>query len=441
MFKFLEKYIMGPITKLSQFRLVRAITMAGMATIPFTIVGSIFLVINILPMVITSLQGFYNETFVKITDVYMLANKATMGIIALYFVMVIGYYYTKLTAQEEDLKLSPINGMLLSVFAFFMLIPQFTNKGGLKLISDAKNNIINGWAIGDVPQRLGAIGIFTAIIVGYIAINIYKLCVKHNIVIKMPDSVPEGVANSFTALIPAFFVALFILIVNGILIALGTDVFQMIAIPFGFVANIAGSYFGVMVAFFLISTLWLVGIHGATIISSMIIPVALYNMEQNQAGANLPFAGEFYNAFVFMGGSGSTLALILMLSFMSKSKQLRLLGRAALVPGLFNINEPIIFGLPIVYNPYFAIPFILAPMASASVAYFAIKIGIVHPIVALQPWPTPIGIGGFLATGGDFKGAILSVVCALVAGLIYFPFFKKRDNELYKEEMASENTK
>lgn len=439
MFKFLEKYLMGPMTKISQLRLVRAITQAGMATIPFTIVGSMFLVLNILPTVITPLQGVYDSTLVKVTDVYMLANKATMGVIALYFVVVIAYEYTKSISEEEDLDLNPITGTLLSIFGFFMLIPQLVNKDGITLIQDVKNNIINGWEIGDAPTRLGSIGIFTAIIVCFVAVNIYKFCIKKNIVIKMPDSVPEGVANSFTALIPTALVALFLMLVNGILVALGTDVFKVISVPFGFVTNISGSWLGLMVIFFLISALWLVGIHGSTIITSMLIPIALYNMEQNANGANIPLAGEFYNAYVILGGAGGTLGLIIMLAFLSKSDQFKMLGRAALIPGIFNINEPIIFGLPIVYNPYFAIPFIISPMVTSSMAYFAIKLQIVRPLVAQQPWPTPAGIGAFIGSGGDWKAAVLAILCAIVSGLIYFPFFKKRDNELYKEQLAAEN--
>lgn len=253
----------------------------------------------------------------------------------------------------------------------------------------------------------------------------------------MPDAVPEGVANSFTALIPAFLLAFIVMIVNGILVKMGTDVFQVIGIPFGFVTNIANSWPGLVVIYFLMHALWLVGIHGATIITSLVTPIVLYNMQENVAGGNFPFAGEFNNAFVTIGGSGSTLIFIFMLAFLSKSEQFKMLGRASFVPAIFNINEPIIFGLPIVYNPYFAIPFVLAPIASMSIAYFAIALGFVRPVIAQQPWPTPVGIGGFIATGGDWKAIVLSLVCALVAGAIYYPFFKKRDNDLYKEEIAA----
>lgn len=439
MFEFLEKYLMGPLTKLSQYKLVRAIQSAGMASISFVTIGSLFLVINVLPMVIPGLAGFYASTFDKVTPLYMLANVATMGVIALYFLLVIGFEYTRFIAEEEDLDLSPITGMLLSLFGFFMLVPQLV-KGheGISKVNDAEAGIINGWTIGDAPARFGATGIFTAIIVCFVTVNIYKFFIKRDIRIKMPDSVPEGVANSFSALIPVIVIAILFIVVNGILVSLGTDIFGLVAIPFGFVANLTGSWIGMIIIILFIQALWLVGIHGATIIGSILTPIYLYNMELNGSGSHIPLAGEFMNAFSYNGGSGATLGLVIMMAFLAKSQQLKLLGRASIVPGIFQINEPIIFGLPMVYNPNFAVPFLVSPMVSGTIAYFAISSGLVRPVIAQQPWPTPVGINGFIATGGDWKGLVLSLVCAIVNALVYYPFFKKRDNELYKEELESE---
>ncbi|WP_311480195.1 PTS cellobiose transporter subunit IIC [uncultured Anaerococcus sp.] len=437
MFEFLEKYLMGPMTKLSQLKLVRAITAAGMATIPFTIVGSMFLVFNVLPRVITPLQGIYDSTFSKVSDLYMLANTASMGIIAIYFLIIIAYEYTKITADEDNLDLSPISGVLLSIFGFIIMIPQFTNNEGIKLLQDAENNIINGWAMGGAPSRFGAVGIFTAIIVSFICVKIYEICVKKHIVIKMPDAVPPGVANSFTALIPAFFVAILLIITNGIMISFGTDIFEVISIPFGFVANISGTWLGLILIFFLTNALWIVGIHGTTVINSMVLPMLLFNMDQNVNGAAIPYAAGFNKAYVDIGGSGGTLGLVIMLAFFAKSEQFKVLGRASVIPSIFNINEPVIFGLPIVYNPYFAIPFILSPMITGTITYFAIKLEMVKPLIAQQPWPTPVGLGAFIGSGGDWKAGVLAIICAIVSALIYYPFFKKRDYDLYKEETQS----
>lgn len=440
-FELLEKYLMGPMGKLSQLRVVRAVMAAGMASIPFTIVGSMFLVLNILPQTMTFLEDIFNNTFFRISDLYMLANKCTMGILALYFCLVIGYEYTKIFIDEEGLNLNPLNGALLSMFAFFMTIPELVlSDGKISLINEISDgtNIINGWNIGgDGVSRLGTTGIFTAIIMAIVAVQIYRLCVKHNLIIKMPDAVPEGVSRSFTALIPAFLVAFVVLLINGVFVALGTDIFKVIAIPFSFVSNLTNSWLGVVIIYFLISALWVVGIHGANIIGAFLTPIVLSNMQLNMQGANIPFAGEFQNSFVIMGGSGATLGLTIFIAFLAKSEQLKVLGRAGVVPSIFNINEPMIFGLPIIYNPYLAIPFFLAPMVCASTAYWAIKLHMVSPIIAQVPWPSPIGIGAFIGTAGDYRALLLALINGVIAFLIYLPFIKMYDNKLVKEEQEN----
>lgn len=441
-FALLEKYLMGPMGKVASWRIVRAVMAAGMACIPFTIVGSMFLVLNVLPETLTFLQGFFDSTFFKISDLYMLANKATMGILALYFGLVIGYEYTKIYAEEEELNLNPLNGALLAMFAFFMTIPELVlNNGSMSLVERPGDGgaIISGWEVVENGlARLGTTGIFAAIIMSIIAVQIYRLCVKRNWIIKMPEAVPEGVSRAFTALIPAFLVAFVVLLINGILIALGTDIFKIVAIPFGFVVNLTSSWLGLMVIYFIIHALWIVGIHGANIISAFLTPIVLANLQSNMDGANIPFAGEFQNSFVIMGGSGATLGLCIFIAFLAKSQQLRVLGKASLAPGIFNINEPLIFGLPIVYNPFLAIPFFLAPMVSATIGYWAIKLQLIEAIIAQVPWPSPIGVGAFIGTGGDYLAVVVALICGFVAFLIWLPFIRIYDKKLVEQEKGGE---
>ncbi|HGF7827929.1 TPA: PTS cellobiose transporter subunit IIC [Enterococcus faecium] len=450
MFVFLQKYLMGPMGKIAQLKIVRAVMAAGMASIPFTIVGSMFLVLNILPLPFPFLEGFFNATFFKVSDLYMIVNTMTMGILSIYFAIVFAYELTSIERDEQKLNVNPLTGALLSVFAFFMCIPELImTDGKISLIASINETetVVNGIRMGSFVERLGTSGIFTAIIMSIIAVELYCMCVKRNWVIKMPDVVPPGVSRSFTALIPTFVIAFVVMIINGLLVALGTDIFKMIAIPFGFVTQLTNTWLGVMVIYFLIHALWIVGIHGANIITSFLTPIVLANMAANAQGANYPLAGEFNNSYVTVGGSGATLGLIIFIAFLAKSDQLKVLGKASLVPGLFNINEPIIFGMPIVYNPYLAVPFFLAPMASATLAYFAIRLEIVKPMLAQMPWPSPVGIGAFVGSGGDWKAAVLAVICAIIAFIIWFPFIKFYDNKLLNEErekaaeLASEKLK
>jgi len=425
MFKFLEKYLMGPMGKIAQMKIVRAVMAAGMASIPFTIVGSMFLVLNILPLPFPFLEGFFNATFFKVSDLYMIINTMTMGILSIYFAIVFAYELTSIERDEQGLNVNPLTGSLLAVFAFFMCIPELVLSDGkvslIASISDTET-VVNGIRMGSFVERLGTSGIFTAIIMSYIAVELYCICVKRNWVIKMPDVVPPGVSRSFTALIPTFVIGFVVMLVNGLLVVLGTDIFKMIAIPFGFVTQLTNTWLGIG------------GIHGANIITSFLTPIVLANMAANAQGANFPLAGEFNNSYVTVGGSGATLGLIFFIAFLAKSDQLKVLGKASLVPGIFNINEPIIFGMPIVYNPYLAVPFFLAPMASASLAYFAIRFEIVKPMLAQMPWPSPVGVGAFVGSGGDWKAAVLAVLCAILAFFIWLPFIKYYDNKLLTEE-------
>ncbi|HEM6239154.1 TPA: PTS cellobiose transporter subunit IIC [Streptococcus suis] len=441
-FGLLDKYLMGPMGKLASYKVVRVITAAGMAAVPFTIVGSMFLVFSILPQAFSFwpiVSDIFAASFDKFTPLYMVANTATMGVLSLYFALAIGYELTKIYAEEEELNLTPLNGALLSLFAFIMTVPQIIfEEGAMSAVSSLEEGavIVDGWAMGGGVTRFGTTGIFTAIIMAVAAVLLYRMCVKNNWVIKMPDSVPEGVSRGFTALIPSFVVAFFVIFLNGVLVALGTDIFKVIAIPFSFVGNLTNTWIGLVIIYLLTQALWVVGIHGANIIFAFVSPIALANMSLNAAGERMIVAGEFSNMFVIAGGSGATLGLCIWLATRARSEQLSAIGKAAIVPGIFNINEPLIFGLPIIYNPALAIPFMLAPIASMTVYYFSMKLNLINAVVAQVPWPTPVGIGAFLGTA-DWRAIVVSIVCAVVAFLVYYPFIRAYDKQLLKEEAAN----
>ena len=437
LFEFLEKYLMGPMGKVSTWRPVRAIVAAGMASIPFTIVGSAFLVLSVIPQAfnIQFIVDLWGNSFDKIQALYLLAYKCTMGILSLYFAVVIGYEYTKIYVEEEGLNLNPLNGGLLAVFAYFLTIPELTYSKGMILAVTGKTTI-GGWTIGgDSLTRLSTSGMFTAILMSILAVQLYRLCVKKNWVIKMPEAVPEGVARSFTALIPGFVIAFVVLLINGIFILFGTDIYKVIAIPFAFVSHITNTWLGIVVIYLLVHALWIVGIHGANIVMGLVNPILLANMAQNVDGKFIAYAGEFTNSYVTIGGSGATLLLCFYIAFRAKSDQLRMLGKAAMGPAIFNINEPLIFGLPIVYNPMLTIPFILAPIVSASIGYWSVQLGLAGKAIAQTPWPTPIGIGAYVGSGGNIGAFVVALICALAAFVIWYPFIKMYDTKLYKEEM------
>lgn len=445
-FDFLEKHLMEPMGKIANLQIVRAITTAGMASVPFTIVGSLFLVLNIIPKAFPFLMPIWEASFFKFSSLYMMANTFTIGILTIYFTLIIGYELTKIKADEQDINLDPLNGAMLSLLAFFLTVPEmFFENGKFTLLSSITESetVVNGIRMGGFVSRLGASGIFTGILMSWLAVSLYALCVRKHWTIKMPDVVPAGVSKSFTTMIPAFVITISVMVINAVFIMCGYDIYSIVSIPFSFVANITNSWIGMMIIPFLMAALWGVGIHGANIIGAFLNPIALANMAHNveviAAGTGEPFAyaGGFLANYVQIGGSGQTLGLVICMVLLAKSQQLKVLGKAAIVPSIFNINEPIIFGMPIIYNPYILIPFILAPVASSLIAFLTINAGWVSPIVALAPWPTPVGIGSFLSTGGDYRAAILSFVCLAVSTLIYFPFFKMYDKKLVADEEAT----
>lgn len=439
MFEFLEKYLMGPMAKVSAWRPVRAIVAAGMASIPFTIVGSMFLVLSVIPQAfpVSFIETIWENSIDKLSPLYLQAYNCTMGILSLYFAIVIGYEYTKIFVDEEDLNVDPVYGALLSVFAFFLTIPELVISNNTFDYLNVDGATINGWTIGgNSLDRLSTSGMFTAVLMSILAVQLYKTCIKRRWVVKMPDAVPEGVSRSFSALIPAAVVAIVVLIINGVFVALGTDIYNVVAIPFGFVKNIANSWIGIVVIYLLVHALWIVGIHGANIVMGLVNPILLANMAENVNGAQIAYAGEFTNSYVTMGGSGAMLLACVWLAFAARSSQLKMLGRAAMGPAIFNINEPLIFGLPVVYNPILALPFMIAPIVAATIGYWSIKLGFAAVSIVQTPWPTPIGLGAYVGSGGSIGALITALLCAVASFIVWYPFLKMYDNQLLKEESA-----
>lgn len=427
--------------KFAGSRFVRAIMDAGYSVISFSIIGAVFLILNVLPQAfpIPGFAAFYANTLGRFSGLFQVVYNSTMGILALVFAGTFAYSYTDIYRREEKIDLVPMNGLMMFLMAFFITVLELIWKNGAVqfITTFTKTKMVAGGyeASTNGITRIAAVGIFTGLVIAWLTVQIYRYTVKHNWRIKMPASVPSGVSNSFSALIPGFCIAVVVALIELILVTLGTDIFQVLSIPFSFISAIADTWWGFLIIIFLIHFLWWFGIHGATIMSSFYTPIVLANMAANVNGANHFFAGDPMNSFVIIGGSGATLGMAIWLAFGSRSAQLKEIGKVELVPAIFNINEPLLFGLPIVYNINLLVPFICAPLASGLVGYIAVTSHLVPKIIVQQPWPTPVGLSGYLATT-SWQGAVLSIVCALVAFLVWFPFIKHYDNVLLKKEQA-----
>ncbi|WP_334117588.1 PTS sugar transporter subunit IIC [Ligilactobacillus sp.] len=375
-------------------------------TVPFTIFGSIFMIINNLPF------GNWSRIIAPIQPQLQIAVNMTFGLLAL--IVAIGMNYEASKAN----RLNELTGTAIGVIAF--LICMLNDK----LVLD--------------PNDLGSSGMFTAIVVAIISNEIISFFVKRNLVIKLPGSVPPAVASSFSALIPGSVVLLLFWFLRVVLKIQINSVIQAIFSPLVVGLN---SVWGMELVLFLTLLLWTMGIHGNNVVGAVSSPVYLQfltaNIKQVSEGhaATHITADGFLNFGMNIGGTGAILALVICM-LTAKSKRYKQLGGLGLVPCIFQISEPIMFGCPVVLNPVLAIPFIAVPMVLQGITYFLMKAGIIGMVIAQVPWTTPIFLNGYLITGGDWRAVIWQAVCLVVAVVVYYPFFKSLDSKAVAEENA-----
>lgn len=415
--KFMDKYIIPVAGKLGAQRHLVAVRDGFVAMIPITMIGALATLVNNLP--IPAYQNFmkntFGETWTTLGGDLWWGSIATMALF-----LVVGVAYNLAKSYDED----GLQAGLIALSIFFVMSPQVAN-----IVTEAGDKV-SGW--GFVPSGyISNSALFTAIVIGLLATEIFvKLSRIKKINIKMPDGVPPAVARSFAKLIPGMLtIAIFGAI--GLLIkSLSGGLFlndllnTYLAAPLKGAADSLGS---TMLITFFIHALWTIGLHGANIAmpitETLLMDLGAENAALAQAGATEGFhtlAGAFLDAFVYLGGSGMILGLIIALIIAGRRrKDMIALG---LAPSVFNISEPVIFGLPIVLNPIYMIPFVLAPVVCSAVAYLAIDMGLVMPVIAAKiPWVTPPILGGFLATG-HWTGAVLAAVNLLISIVIYIPF-------------------
>lgn len=397
-----------------------------MMAMPLLMVGAFAAVIGELP--ITAYQNFMESILGPEIwgswnwDVINVATMGLTGIIAL-----VGTSYELARRNDTD----PLPGVAVAFMSYFILL-HLGEDGGV-LLSD-----------------LGAQSLFLSILVSIIATEIYKLCIKNKWTIKMPESVPSFVSNQFAALVPATICAIFFLIVRyAISTFSGYDtafnlVYQLIQAP---LTNMGTSLPGTLVATFVNSALWLFGIHGTSVVEAVMQPVWYAARAENLAIYNASVTAlrpyivtqDFSNMVIFLSGTGITLPLTLQMMFMCKSERIKAIGKISVIPGIFNVNEPVIFGLPLVMNPVMIVPFFLAPIVAVVLAYGSMTLGIVpYPTGITIPWTMPAPFGGWLMTG-SWTGGLLQIVIFVVSGIIYYPFIKTLDNKYVIEE--AENAK
>lgn len=410
----LETYLLPFAEKLGQNRYLNVLKDAFMLSLPLTIFGSIFIVIANLPF----LSLIMSED--KISILREALNPAAEGsilIMTVFVVMGIGYYLA------TSYKVEGIYGSAIAISAFFLVTPL--ENGGMSL------------------DRLGAKGMFVGILVAILSGELYKRAVLKGWTIKMPDSVPPAVSRSFSALIPAFLTLTLFLVIRIIfsLTPFGNIhdfIFKTIQTP---MMKLGGGLPATIFAIIMIQLLWFFGLHGQVIVNSVLDPVwntlSLKNFEAFQAGKELPniITKQFMETYtVGLGGTGMTLAVAFALLFVVKSRQLKELGKLAGPAAIFNVNEPIIFGLPIVMNPLIFIPWMLAPVVVVIFTYTMMAIGLAPiPTGVTVPWTVPIFFSGSLATN-SMMGRLIQVINFFIVFIIWLPFLKVLDRQAIQAE-------
>ena len=407
--------------KISRNKYLRAIRDGFIAGMPVILFSSIFILIAYVP----NAWGFHwskdIETFL------MTPYNYSMGILAFF---VGGTTAKALTdSMNRDLpatnQINFISTMLASMVGFLLMAAEPAKEGGF------------------LTAFMGTKGLLTAFIAAFVTVNVYKVCVKNNVTIRMPDEVPPNISQVFKDLIP-FTLSVVLLYALELVVkaSLHVTVAESIGTLLAPLFSAADGYVGITIIFGAFAFFWFIGIHGPSIVEPAIAAITYANAEVNlnllQQGmhADKILTSGTQMFIVTMGGTGATLVVPFMFMWLCKSKRNRAIGRASVVPTFFGVNEPILFGAPLVLNPIFFIPFIFAPIANVWIFKFFIETLGMNSFTANLPWTTPGPLGIVLGTNFQFLSFALAALLIVVDIAIYYPFLKVYDEQILEEERS-----
>ena len=410
--------------KISRNKYLRAIRDGFIAGMPVILFSSIFILIAYVP----NAWGFHWSK--DIETLLMTPYSYSMGILAFF---VGGTTAKALTdSMNRDLpatnQINFISTMLASMVGFLLMAAEPVKEGGF------------------LTAFMGTKGLLTAFIAAFITVNVYKVCVKNNVTIRMPDEVPPNISQVFKDLIP-FTLSVVLLYALELVVkaSLHVTVAESIGTLLAPLFSAADGYLGITIIFGAYAFFWFVGIHGPSIVEPAIAAITYANAEVNlkliQQGmhADKILTSGTQMFIVTLGGTGATLVVPFMFMWLTKSKRNRAIGRASVVPTFFGVNEPILFGAPLVLNPIFFIPFIFAPIANVWIFKFFIDTLGMNSFTANLPWTTPAPLGLVLGTNFQFLSFVLAALLIVVDVVIYYPFLKVYDEQILEEERSGKS--
>lgn len=405
--------------KISRNIYLRAIRDGFIAGMPVILFSSIFILIAYVP------NAFGFRWSPEIESILMTPYNYSMGILGLF---VAGTTAKALTdsmnrTMESTNQINYISTMLAAIIGFIIMAAEPAAEGGF----------LTGF--------MGTKGLLTAFIAAFLTVNVYKVCVKNNVSIHMPEEVPPNISQVFKDLIP-FTLSIVILYIVELMVhsIMGVNVAESIGTLLAPLFRAADGWVGITLIFGAYAFFWFVGIHGPSIVEPAIAAITYANVETNlqllQAGmhADKVLTSGTQMFIVTMGGTGATLVVPFMFMWLTKSKRNRAIGRASVVPTFFGVNEPILFGAPIVLNPVFFVPFIMAPIVNVWIFKFFVDVLGMNSFTTNLPWTTPAPLGLILGTNFQFLSFILAVLLIVVDTVIYYPFLKVYDEQILEEE-------
>lgn len=430
----LEKKLMPMAELVSKNKYLLTMRDSFAMLMPILIIGSMFTLVENLP--IPAWVEFLKATTIQGKSLFSLLaipSACTVSLMAIFLSFEIGYNF----ADQLGLK-DRVSAGMVSLISWFILMPRVT-----KFLPQGATQ---PFLVESIPLAwTSARGVFVAIIVGFLSVHIFAFVIKKNWVIRMPEGVPTSVSLAFSALIPMSLTFLAVWAV-GVLFAFTpwgdafTCVYSMLQTP---LTMLGGTVWALAIAYVIQGIFWFFGINGSNITSPVFTPILTALTLENQAafaaGAVLPnlINREFDSFFVTFGGGGSTLSLLIAMLLFCNSARIKDIAKISIVPGIFGINDPVIYGLPIVLNPIMVIPLVFTPVVNIAVAWFVMSTGLVPLCNGIMlPWSTPPLISGFLLCG--WQGALLQLVLIVLGVVIYLPFIKALDTQFFKEEKGAE---
>ena len=402
----LNKRLVPFLTALSENTYLSAIRAGMVAIVPLTIIGGLFMIVCYFP----------STRWEKIVAPYLhhlqVPVNATFGLLAVFVCFAVAFDLGKRLKQE------PLASAIIATVIFLML--------QIKMGDEFAFNM----------DGLGSKGLFTAIIIALISVRVQKFFTDKGVVIRLPANVPTIVSESFLSLSPLFFL---VLVFWTIRFVLGVDINTIIQNTFRPLLFALNTLPGILVYALSVTMLWSVGINGDNTMDAIVLPIfnqyLTENVQAKISGQSLPYvtANGFFTTFVNVGGTGATIALALIM-LNSKEPGFRKVSRLSLPTQIFQINEPIFFGFPIVLNPLFMIPYVLNALILTAGTYLLMHWHVINKPFVNVPWTTPPIIGHYLVTGGDWRAAAWGVVSIGIAMLVYFPFAKAAERQRLQAE-------